>query len=669
MALSRRWPRAQRDRAALALGYYDYRRKRYAEARAWFQEARGDRLLQGYALYWEGMAAAAAGQDGDAMALLGEFQQKFPGSVMDKAALEAYADAAIDGNQPAQALAALRAYPGLENSSDLLLRVALAEERAGDLAAAALGFQRVYDQFSLSSAAGIAGRGIERLRASLGGKFPEAPIADRMARAETLYQNGQWRDAKNAWEALLDSLTGTGGQRAALRVAECDSRLTRSAGALETLSLTDPALDGKRWIAIFKVYRARNDEDQMQAAVDKVIQLSAAGAPAEMADRVLFLMGDYDWANLKRNQAVAYYRRFIAREAAGPDAMTANWRIAWTAYLEKSADAALLLRSHIEKFPDSPYVPDALYWLGRLAERGGDASLAHTYYEKDSSRFAETYFGRLARERAARIVTQADPPVALPLLARIPPLGPVEPLEDDIPADVREQYERAMALRSIAFDDSAMLEFRDAYRVSQAPQLLIDAARAAQAARLYLTGAALVRRLAPDLESRPMDSVPAETWRIVYPWPLKSLIDFYAGHHHFDPMLYASLIRQESGFQPDALSSAGAVGLAQLEPYTARKWSRILHLRYSYRRLRDPRYNLRVSSAYFQSLILMFGSVQAAVAAYNAGESRVAVWQAEHHYDDPAEFVESIPFSQTRHYVEVVLNGAAIYRRLYQDSR
>ena len=668
-ALARHWPQIERSRAALALGYYQYQHSDYTDARVWFHEARGDPILKDYALYWEGMAAASANQDQDAMALLGQFRQDYPASVMEKSALEAYADSAMDAKEPGLALAALRAYPGSEDSSDLLLRIALAEENTGDLTGAALHFQRVYDEFPFSKAATIAFRGIERLRARLGPRFPEAPLADRILRANTLYSNGQWREAELAWEPLLDSLTGIERDKAALRVAECESQLTNTPGALVTLTLTDPALDAERWIALMNVYWNRNDDDRMKLALDKVLQISAAGAPADMADQALFLMGNYYWANVKWDQAVVYYRQLTARKATGFDALTANWRIAWTAYLDRSPDAALLLRNHIEEFPDSPYVPDALYWLGRLAQRAGNLALARSYYMKASSRYAETYFGRQARERASQTAPQSDPPAAaLALFARIPPLTPISPLNDSIPEDVHTRYERAVALQSIAFDHSAMLEYRVAYEVSKAPQLLVDAARAAQSAKLYLTGAAMMRELVPDLESRPMNSVPLWVWRIVYPLPMKSLIEHYASHYHFDPMLYASLIRQESGFEPAVVSSAGAVGLAQLEPYTARKWSGILHLWYSYRRLSEPSYNLTVSGAYFQALMGMFGKVALAVAAYNAGEDRVAAWQAAHHFDSVPEFVESIPFSQTRHYVKVVLSGAAIYRHVYEDQ-
>lgn len=133
-------------------------------------------------------------------------------------------------------------------------------------------------------------------------------------------------------------------------------------------------------------------------------------------------------------------------------------------------------------------------------------------------------------------------------------------------------------------------------------------------------------------------------------------------------MPLASLIRQESGFESDAISSVGAVGLSQLMPFTAWKRSGGLSLWYSRKRLVDPRYNLRLGGAYLKALMQKFGSVEAALAAYNAGPTRVAQWLADHHYNSPPEFVESIPFSQTRHYVEVVLNGAVIYHDLYAVS-
>jgi soluble lytic murein transglycosylase len=88
-------------------------------------------------------------------------------------------------------------------------------------------------------------------------------------------------------------------------------------------------------------------------------------------------------------------------------------------------------------------------------------------------------------------------------------------------------------------------------------------------------------------------------------------------------------------------------------------------LRYSRVRLDDPDYNVRLGTAYFASLEKQFGSVEAALAAYNAGADRVTEWTTGQMYREPAEFVESIPFTQTRLYVQIITRNASIYRRLY----
>lgn len=665
VALERGWRGVLHQRAALALGYYDFSHDRFDDAIAWFRVARGDPVLGRYALYWEGVAAGQAGQDGQAIALLGRFLRAYPYSVMKKPALNAFAQAAIDGNVPKQAVTALVAYPGTFHSAKLLLQLGLARERAGDRLDAAIDFQRVYDLFPMQPQARDAALGIDRMRDALGRRFPELPLADRVTRAKILFRNRRWRDARLAWIHVRDASGGRERERAILRVAQCDVRIYRHPYLLVRLHLSDPEINADRWLAVIHTYWDRSDEGEMKLAMRKVLHLTSAGAPPSMGDDALFLMGNYYWVNLKRDKAVAYYRQMLARDARGEYAVDANWRVAWTSYLENKPDTAVLMRSHIERYPYSRYVPDALYWLGRLAQREKHFGVARAYYSKLASRFVQTFFGQQARDRLRQLGTQKSSARVQAVLRRIPPLPHAYSLVDSVPGSVRSLYDRARALRSISFNDSAMREFRRAYRISKAPKLLIDAARTAQASNQYLTGAALVRLLVPDLESRPFDSVPNSIWRIVYPLPYAPLIRYNAGRYDLDPMLLASLVRQESGFQADAVSGAGAIGLAQLMPFTALKWSRRLRLWYSRGRLLDPQYNLALGGAYLQALIKEFHSPEAALAAYNAGQVRVAQWLADFHDPDPARFVESIPFTQTRNYVQIVLSGASIYQRLY----
>src|ERR1039457_3362972 len=104
-------------------------------------------------------------------------------------------------------------------------------------------------------------------------------------------------------------------------------------------------------------------------------------------------------------------------------------------------------------------------------------------------------------------------------------------------------------------------------------------------------------------------------------------------------------------------------------PKTAQKLARQLKVGYVRARLTDPGYNLQLGSRYLANLIQGFGTPEAALAAYNAGEDRVVQWTAGQNYLEPAEFVESIPFTETREYVQIVIRNADVYRQVYGATK
>ncbi len=133
--------------------------------------------------------------------------------------------------------------------------------------------------------------------------------------------------------------------------------------------------------------------------------------------------------------------------------------------------------------------------------------------------------------------------------------------------------------------------------------------------------------------------------------------------------LVAGLIHfQESAFQPQARSPKNAIGLMQLLPSTARRVAKQSRVNYAQGRLLDPDYNIHLGTVYFAGLVKQFGTVEAALAAYNAGEDRVIAWTAGPPYRETAELVDSIPFTETRQYVEIIARNADIYRRLYGEK-
>jgi soluble lytic murein transglycosylase len=129
--------------------------------------------------------------------------------------------------------------------------------------------------------------------------------------------------------------------------------------------------------------------------------------------------------------------------------------------------------------------------------------------------------------------------------------------------------------------------------------------------------------------------------------------------------LIAALMAQESTFVRDIKSHAGAYGLMQLMPPTGRQYARKLKLRYSLRLLTTPETNVRIGTMNFADRIQQLGSVYLALASYNAGDTSVRRWMRENGDLPQEEFIDSIPYPETQHYVKRILGTAEDYRRLY----
>ena len=140
--------------------------------------------------------------------------------------------------------------------------------------------------------------------------------------------------------------------------------------------------------------------------------------------------------------------------------------------------------------------------------------------------------------------------------------------------------------------------------------------------------------------------------------------------HGLDPYLLVALVRQESAFDPRAVSVAQARGLMQLIPSTAKRVARQLRLdRFSTDQLFLPRLNIRLGSQYLADRLAQFnGDVDRAVASYNAGPDPVNLWLSEGDYREAAEFVENIPFTETRNYVKILHRNYQLYKQLYGEG-
>ena len=658
-------------RAALALGYYDFSKRRLQQAQQWLEKAQRDSLLRECTLYWRAQTSRAQGRNAEALAQLEAFRQEFPESAMTEQAVQSLAETALSLGKADRAVEVLEAYEKTAAKPALLLLRARAREKAHATAAAARDYLTVYYHFPLEDEAKDAGKRIPALARALGAEFPDVPMGRKLGRAGAFFSAHKWREARTEYERLLPQLRKTSAtadlERAELRLAQIKVEHKGSPRLLASLKLTDPEIDAERLYALSQAYRSKKKEAEMLEAIE---QVTSRYPQSRWAEESLFAEANYFWVNLDRKRAASYYQRWLEQFPGWKNSLVAHWRVAWVAHLERRPEATALQEEHLRKFPGSQFTANALYWLGRGAERGGNIPHARSFYQKLQERYPQTYFGRQAAERLRPEPEGiGDGPVnPSDVLALIPPPLPIPQMEEGIPAAAQERWTRVQALRSIAFDSSAELELRAAYTATGSLRLLWETAQSAIDAGHYSVGMATTRQAFPQLEARKIEDVPLPVWHTFFPLPFEEGLRRTAARHGLDPMLVAALIRQESTFQPDALSHVGAIGLMQVLPRTAKKLARRLKLRYSRAKLFDPEYNLQLGTLYLADLMREFGKPEAALAAFNAGEDRVAAWRAERDYEETAEFVESIPFTETREYVQIIMRNAEVYRRLYGQT-
>jgi soluble lytic murein transglycosylase len=647
-------------RAALALGYYDFTKQRYISAFNWLEQAQKDPLLNEYALFYSAETNIALNKNALALAQLKRFRKEYPESVLTEQALGSLGTAALAAAQPAEILSALDSFPQLKDMPSLLFLRAQAYEQLNQPLKAAVDYQKIYLVFPTSDQAREAGEKLGFLRGTLGNQMPAIPLEKQIEHASVIFSARQWSEARDEYSRLLPSLQGADLERAELRILECGQALGDGVSHVIALQINDPDVDAERYFSIANYYRYQQQEAPM---VDAVEAAFARDSASRWTEEALFLAGNYYWVQLDRDKASLYYRRLSDNFPTATDATPAQWRVAWAAVLKRRPDASELLIDHIRRFPASPFLPDALYWLGRLAEESDNPALARAYYQKLQSRFPQNYFSSTAQSHLKAL--GPGPVGDAEVFSAIEPLPPSLKVGSTIPEAAAARQARADALRSIAFDSSAELELRAAFAATGEPRLLLEAAQEAAAAGRVGVAIVTVRQIYPQLEWRRFEDVPREAWLAAYAMPYQDYIFLRSTAVGLDPMLTAGLIRQESAYQPDARSGANAFGLMQLLPKTARRFAKQARVRYSTPMLFEPDYNIHLGTIYLAGLRHDFGSVESALAAYNAGEERVSEWTAGQTYREPAEFVDSIPFTETREYVEIVTRNADIYRKLY----
>ena len=653
-------------RAALALGYDDYNKNHSQQALAWLTKAKSDALLGDYVLFWTAQTHRVLKQDAAAFAELQTIQRDYPNTGIKEQFLEAYAPAAIAAGKPQAAVEALDAYSATTAKPALLLLRAQAYKASRQFVRAAKDYQLLYYKNPLSDEGKTAASGLQQVKAELRSEYPAPSWELQEGRAQIFYNQHKWRDARAEFEKLAAGIkdpASANRQHALLRAAQARVQLKSTPSLISSLSITDPEVDAERLYVFAQAERSAKKETEMLRATESVVQKYPT---SKWSEEALMMAGNYYWVELDRHKAIDYYQRVVDGFPSGKYTFFCEWRTAWIAYLDRQPYADDKLTTFLRKYPTSADAPDALYWLGRNAERSGNPGHARAYFRTDADRFPQTYFGRAAAARLDKMPAGAED--APDFLSAIPPAPALRSTDEPIPDAAKDRWVRAQALRIIAFDASAELELKSAFFATGSPRLLLEAAQCAFDQGHFATGMSYGRLIVPNFDSRKISDVPVNVWKTLYPLPYEASLRREASRNDFDPMLAAGLIRQESTFQADIVSHANAIGLMQVLPKTGKLLAKQLKVRYVKTKLYDPEYNIELGMLYIASLLRATGAPEYALAAFNAGEDRIAAWRAERNYEEIPELVESIPFTETRDYVQIVMRNAEVYRLIYGEG-
>jgi soluble lytic murein transglycosylase len=547
----------------------------------------------------------------------------------------------------------------------------------GDTEKAANLYRRVYYETPATAASPKAEAQLTALGAS--SKDHPASFDEERGRADRLFDAQQYWAASQAYENLV-KLFPDGERLDEINFRRGVSAIHAKQPAQAVLPLTKVSsrntdLQAEALFYQAQALRSSNRAGESAVVVDRLVTQFPRHRRSVEA---LHDLSNYLDKASRQAEAAARKRQLISLFPKSEFAAEASYELGAYAYqLKNYTEAARALQQHLAnyRYPESKFLGEAGFLAAKSEEKLGNRARALALYEAVIERYTYGYHGLMSSRRSQALraadrglqAEQAKPGSELERLRHN--LTYVEPVKETSDESDALRVAKADELAALWIEELAVKELNQALtNAPNSPRLNLRLAQIYSQKGDHFQATLILRRGYPDIYSYRDAEVPREAWEIFFPLFHWDTIKQEARRYGIDPYFAAGLIRQESVFNSNAVSRVGARGLMQVMPTTGQLVSRQQGGgNVTANDLFNPQLNIKLGMNYLAQMIGQLGRPEYAAAGYNAGPGRAKAWVAARGGLDMEDWIESIPFTETRGYVQGVLRFAANYRRLYKD--
>ncbi len=654
-------------------------------------------VIPDYGLWLRAGALEQANRHGEARAAYEQLARNYPNSLRARDALLHDAQMLIQEGQAAAVPVTLKQLAAKDDAAALLL-TAKAYQQMTNIAGVLAAYRRIYffAPASAESTEAAAILTLAKIRLNAAGENQEPTIprpettppnsrsatlmenasqGEAFTRAERLFAAKHYGEAFEAYTEAFTQFPASATSEMQARRSIAASGAKRHADAAAALNTTPAPTGEARAEAMFNLALAYGRAKQWPQARSTAEDLRRAFPASAWTTRAFVQLGQHAEDAKDDTNASYFYRAAVNFYPGNADVTPAQFYLAWQAHEAKNfAESARMLTEHLANYADrnTDFRGKAAYWAARDSERSGKLAEARAIYQGLQARYDANWYGYLAKQRLDTMarngnVPRKDFPADSPVGRAVANLQTVSVAEETAGPNEDASIAKADQLSIIGTDDWALEELGVVSSVAPtSPRINLAIARIYRAREDNVQALNVMKRSYPDYSQMKPEEMRRDEWDAFYPLAYWDIITQESRARSLDPYQVAGLIRQESVFNPRAVSSARAYGLMQVVVPTGMTTAKKVGVdrTITMESLFEPRLNIQLGTAYLRDQLDKYGRIEYVAAAYNAGPGRVVQWRATLPLELD-EWAEAVPFRETRLYIQGVVRNTLQYRRLY----